>query len=512
MYPRFRGQIGFLARWSFCACVLFTAAGLLWAQTDKLAAKSQRAKQAMSAGRFKEAVALYQELVRAVPGNPGLLMNLGLALHSAGEYRKAIEQFETVLKKQPKLAPAWLLLGLAHLKLNEPARAVEPLQRVLEADPRDKIARLELADAFLALGRPEEAAANFQKLAELDPSHPKAWQGLGLSYVSLSRRCFEEVEKTAPESAYWYALLARSRAEQQQYRSAFYFYRKALAEAPSLRGAHAALAEIYRKTGHADWAAVEEDRERQLAPPDCSSGSLECGFLSGRYRELVAAAERMKTPPSLYWQARAYGELALEAFGRLSQLPPAAEIYELMAVAYRLEGLHHNSVKEWREALKLTSPGVGDFCRLQKELARSLWLSRDYQAAQPLLEELLKREPESAELNYLLGDTLVELRETAKAIPHLEEAVKSSPNLLPARASLARAYLRAGLANKAIPHFEAALTTDQDGSLLYQLARAYEQAGQDALAKQTMRKFEEISESTQAQRRKLTEDFQITPP
>lgn len=82
--------------------------GLLCAQTDLLAAKSQRAKQAMSAGRFEEAVTLYREFVRVLPGNPGLRMNLGLALHSAGRYREAIEQFRAVLKQQPRgLCSAW---------------------------------------------------------------------------------------------------------------------------------------------------------------------------------------------------------------------------------------------------------------------------------------------------------------------------------------------------------------------------------------------------------------------
>ena len=49
------------------------------AQSDDLALKSRRAKDLMAAGRFAEAIPIYEELVRAVPGNPGLLLNLGLA-------------------------------------------------------------------------------------------------------------------------------------------------------------------------------------------------------------------------------------------------------------------------------------------------------------------------------------------------------------------------------------------------------------------------------------------------
>lgn len=114
------------------------------------------------------------------------------------------------------------MLGLAHLKLGEAAKALGPLELAVKTEPSNKLARLELADAYLSLGRAEEAATHFRKLIELDPNHAKAWQGLGLSYVSLSRRTFSELEKIAPDSAYWCVLLARSLGIQNKAPSAFY--------------------------------------------------------------------------------------------------------------------------------------------------------------------------------------------------------------------------------------------------------------------------------------------------
>ncbi len=51
------------------------------AQSDDIAVKSRRAKELMAEGRFVQAVPLYRELNQAVPNNPGLLLNLGMALH-----------------------------------------------------------------------------------------------------------------------------------------------------------------------------------------------------------------------------------------------------------------------------------------------------------------------------------------------------------------------------------------------------------------------------------------------
>ncbi|PYV40082.1 MAG: hypothetical protein DMG06_21270 [Acidobacteria bacterium] len=166
----------------------------LLAQAENLAAaKSQRAKQAMTAGKFQEAAALYRELIQALPQDPGLRMNLGLAFYSAGQYREAIDPFRAFLERQPDSSSVWLLLGLSYLKLHQPNLAIEPLEKVIEAEPANKTAHLELADTFMAARRPFEATAHFKRLTELDPGYSKAWQGLGLSYVALSRQAFMEL-------------------------------------------------------------------------------------------------------------------------------------------------------------------------------------------------------------------------------------------------------------------------------------------------------------------------------
>src|SRR5437879_12320750 len=85
-------------------------------QTDSLALKSQRAKQLMAEGYFAQAIPLYRELNQAVPNNPGLLLNLGMAMHMAGKEREAISELEAAVKLDPALAPAWPFLGTARLQ------------------------------------------------------------------------------------------------------------------------------------------------------------------------------------------------------------------------------------------------------------------------------------------------------------------------------------------------------------------------------------------------------------
>jgi tetratricopeptide (TPR) repeat protein len=296
------------------------------------------------------------------------------------------------------------------------------------------------------------------------------------------------------------------------------------------------VAEIYRKTGHADWAVIEEEKERKIPPLDCggversvaelgepqgetsipparreqrySGQKLQCDFLGGRYRDVIALATNVKTPESLYWQARAYNALAFQTSSRLVNLKPSAQLHQVMAKLYLDRRLYSQSAKEWREALKF-SPGDP---RIQKGLAVALSLSGDLDDAKTIMEDLLRREPYSAELNYLLGDTLMNSQQIELAIAYLKKAVELDPKLLQAQKSLARAYLRIEKGEQAIPHLKAALPVDEDGSLHYQLAQAYRITGQQELARETLKKFQEIRSSAGLGQKTSAQRVEITPP
>src|SRR3989449_10701069 len=193
-------SMGLLRVLAACSALSLT---LISARAEDLAAKSARAKELMAAGRFEEPIPIYRELVKAIPGNPGPIMNLGLALHMAGQEREAIRQFHVVLRLEPNNLPAHLFLGAAYLGFKEPAQAIEPLKTVIQAKPNDKEARLMLGEAFLSLEYFQSATEQFERLSELDPENPKVWNGLGLSYEGLASRNFVQLEKIALGSPYW---------------------------------------------------------------------------------------------------------------------------------------------------------------------------------------------------------------------------------------------------------------------------------------------------------------------
>lgn len=485
--------------------VLICTVGLP-AQSPEAAAEMQKARRLAAGGRIEEAIPIYERLVKAYPNEPSMRTNLAIVQFKAGRFREAVEQSEYALKLQPGLLTAKLFLGASYLKLGEPAKAAGPLREVVEAQPGERNARVMLAEALFSLERIGEALEQFHVASKLAPENPAIWYGLGRCYESLSLRAFAQLDRVAPASAYRWALAGDSYLRQKRYGAAFRDYRKATAEDPHLRGPYHGLARLYRETGHAEWASTVEVRRREIPLPKCDSGSLECDFLAGRYADVVQSAAST-TPEAYYWQSKAYSELAEQAYSHLAALPPSLESHELAARTYAERGRHLEAAGEWREALKL-SPGDP---RILKGLALALYNGRDHEAALPALAELLKRNPRSAELNFLYGSSLLNLERLQEAIPFLQNALRHDPGFLPAHAALGQAYLRLRRPAEAIPHLKASLPADEDGQRRYQLARAYQLIGSRELARQAFEEYEAFRKSAEEKRR-LEESLQIAGP
>jgi tetratricopeptide (TPR) repeat protein len=489
--------------------LFLSLASLLTAQSDELALKSQRAKQLMEVGQYEQAVPIYRQLVQAVPGNPGLLLNLALALHMAGHDREAIPHLESVLKIQPNAVPALIALGTARLATGQPTLAIAPLDKAVGLAPKDAEARGLLADALTAANRFDQAAEQYRKLTDFSPDDPRAWYGLGMTYQGMALNAFDRLQKQNATSPYVSALAADARVQRRQYSSAYFFYNEALKQLPNLHGIHAALAEVYRKTGRPDWAAAEDAKERQLPAPDCKAHPAECQFIGGHDLEAATLPKAVAaSPEALFWQAKAANELALQAFFRLGQLPPSLELHQLRAEIARSQNQHLESVNEWRAALEL-SPGNP---RLEQELAVSLFMAQDYRPAFDEAAALLKSDPRSPELNFVAGDSLLRLEEPEKAVTYLRAALEADPKLVAAHASLGLALMRVGKSAEAVPHLEKSLELDDDGSLHYQLARAYQATGDRDKARTAMEQYQEILKTSQQQKEEAAREAQIGPP
>lgn len=479
-----------------------------FSQSDDPAAESHRAKELMAEHRFAEAAPIYENLLKSFPGNTGLLLNLAMAEEMAGQPARAVPRFEAVLKAQPDNMPALLSLSMARLQLNQAREAIPILQRVIKIDPENLNAIGMLAEAEMSQKLFEEAAAHYREVTALNEADPRAWYGLGKAYESLAVRTFDRLSQSAPQSAYVALLLADTRLERHQYRSAFFFYHEAEGKLPDLPGIHAGLAEVYRNTNHLDWAVIEKKREETLPAPDCKVQSSECAFLSQHFADVIQKAPAQASPATLFWAAKAYNALALQAFDRLSLFPASVEIHAIKAQILRDHKQDLEAANEWRAALKLAPGDV----EVKRQLAAALFDAKDYRSAMPLIQEQLANQPRAPDLNYLMGASLYRTEQAEKALPYLQTAVQGRANNLAADAALGLTLVSLDKNAEAIPYLKKALPLDDDGSVHYSLARAYRAAGENQLAAQTMRQYQQIQRQNQEINDQLAKEAEITAP
>ena len=463
---------------------------------------ARRAKEAMAAANYNEAAALYQELLKGAPTNSGLRFNVALALHSAGKSSEAIPYLQQVTREQPSFMNAWLILGLAYQKLGKPEGALAPLEHVVRGEPGNRIALLELGDAYLSAGKPLEAAKYFSRLSALEPEKAKPLQGLATAYLACSRQMFEQLNVQAPDSPFTAALLAQTSLDQGQYRRAFALVQKARNAKPAVPDLNQLTRAIYHASNHDDWAQKLETEVAQPVTANCGAGDLACLFMAARYEDVLRAATNSSHPQAYYWRSRTYSKLAESTLRKLSELPESAEWHEVLGEAYRLQGRKEDSIREWRDAVRL-APHDGYAAH---GLARALWLHRDYSAAQPLFGQLLKSSPDSPELNYEFGDLLLEQQNVEEALPFLRKAIAAGLQSEAVHGALGRALLKTGNPQEAIPHLQRALPSDVDGSLHHQLGRAWQQAGNQQKAEQYFQQQARIAG------RQSQLEPEITPP
>jgi Flp pilus assembly protein TadD len=427
-----------------------------------LAERSRAGKELMAAGRYAEAAAAYRELVRAMPGNAGLLVNLGMALHLSGKDAEAIPPLESAVRLDPASLPANLFLGAARLRTGRAEAAVVPLQKAVRLQPDNLEARSMLAEALMGLERPGQAEPHLRRITQLARPIPRRGSTWGrptrtwpAAPSTVSWRRTRNRRSRSPSSA----KCAWTRAGARRPSSST----AAVERAPTMRGLHAALARIYKETGHADWAAIEQERERRLGAPDCTRASLACTFLAGE-------VSRRSSPPR--WTRRAWkrpiGGPGLQRAGRRVVRP--SHVAASLRHSYEWQAETARSQRRFRNrSLLAQGPRAGlARSRLLTELGVTLRMNRDLAEAERVLGEAVRPTPRRPRRTSCSGTVLLAREQPARALPYLEKAVRADPQAPTPRVRLgAPTPSWAGPRTRSLT--EESLESDTDGSLRLQL-------------------------------------------
>lgn len=138
-------------------------------------------------GRFADALAGYDAVLRLDPRMAAAHCNRGLVLQSLQKYGEALQSYDRAIRLNPGYADAWYNRGLAFKKLNRLGDAEHSYDQAIRLKPDHAEAYANRGNVLTALGRPDEALRSLDKAAALRPDFADAWFNRGVALEALNR-------------------------------------------------------------------------------------------------------------------------------------------------------------------------------------------------------------------------------------------------------------------------------------------------------------------------------------
>ncbi len=407
-------------------------------------AKALLAESLVKQARYHEAADVYQDVLSSNSKPPCMRSELGFIYLKQGDVSKASAEYATETRENPACSLAILGNARVAIETGSYRDASATLTQLWERDH----GFMHTDTALLTDGLPANALSSFTAFLALQ--HDSA--AIPTDLYELLSAAFKGI----PVSN-----------------------KKASASAASSRLPLHTVAESYAMGRYQECARQELP---SLNTKETSALRLlaSCSFFTGDYVLSSDAGVALTTKPmfedeGLYWSIRANEQLAFRALDRYQQLQPDSErTHLLLGDIYRQRRRNDDAIEEYKRALQL-SPG--DPAALLG-LSTAYLLNGNYPATVETLRPALNRVPDDADMNLVMGEAFVESQQYADAEIYLQRALSAKPQMIPhVHALLGRVYANSGRPADALEQLKMGLSSDEDGSIHYQLAKLYRQKG-----------------------------------
>ena len=431
---------------------------------------------------WKKAAEQLDRVMAAVPGHLQSQLLLGIIRYSEGELETADEYLSNVIKVTPENLQARKVLAAARIKMREPARAIEILEpisqggadpqtlallgsaymlqgdqergqewlnRAVENAPDVAALRTQLALTLLASGQTGKAINELQSAVDLGQDILQADVLLVLAH--LKDKQFEQaleaskrLEQRRAESPIPYNLTGLAYMAQGAFPQARERFEKALQVDPAFVTAEINLARI--EVAAKDLDAAQRRYERVI-----QSNPKHLGALLG-----VAALAEIRNDPDALVTAL---ERARDANPTVTQ--PAL----LLTRFYITRG---DYLKALAVANELATRFPDDEPSLQM-LARAQTLGGQVPNAIRSFDQLLQKNPNDPQLNYLAGGARWKGQDHSGAQKAFRRALQLKPDFVDAQVALASVSLDAGDTDTALQTAKDLQKTYPDAAVGYRI-------------------------------------------
>jgi tetratricopeptide (TPR) repeat protein len=394
--------------------------------------------------------------------------------YEAGKFPEAAAQLEHIVREVPNSFEVQELLGLVYASQSLNDKANEHLEKAVQLKPDSSTARTNFADNLLRLGKLDLAEQQFKKAVALAPADFDANHNLGEFYARSGK---------LPEAI---PFLERARQiDPSSYDNGYdlslaYFLTGRSPDAKNLiheltahkdtAELHNLLGEVEEKDGNFVDAVNEFQAAAHMDPSESNLFDWGCELLL--HRTLEPAIEVFRQGSDRYpdsprmaiglgmalYSIGKYDE-AVKFLVRAAQLDPKdPRCYPFLSRAFDSSPMQADEVIECFRRFAALQPNNGQAVYYY---AISMWKGKRSQDAnldlseiESLLKKAIALQPDLAEAHLQLGNLYSERRKYADSIPEYVRARELNPDLADAHYRLAQAYVHVGEKDLAQKEFE----------------------------------------------------------
>lgn len=159
------------------------------AQSQSIKDTYEQAVDAYNAGRFQDAVNLYQQIIQLMPNFAPAYNGLGLAVNSAtGDEDEAIHYFKKAISYDPQYVQSYDNLGRLYYARQDYDLAKANFEKALKISPNLLSSKMNLAWIYLLTNSNPSKAVNYFKQVVAQAPEANNFFGLGLAYFANNQR------------------------------------------------------------------------------------------------------------------------------------------------------------------------------------------------------------------------------------------------------------------------------------------------------------------------------------
>ena len=429
--------------------------------------------------RFGEAATLYRSLLATRPQPPCIHSELGFALLRHRDADSAATEFAAERTTHPECGLA--MLGQARIAIDrgDKEQAVKLLKELWARDHGFVVSNV----AFLVEGISSDSAANAAGYFSQQSTHlPVDLRGVLLAAFNGNDQTL--ADNSNPRESDALPSIETVSTDRQS------------AEAHYAAGEFTLCAEKFDSA----LTAARADKLPLLAACSFFAGDNELAFRA------ATALEALKphSPEALYWSIQANQRLALKSLARFQLLESdSARSHVLLGDIYDQLERFDDAQSEYSRALSIAP---GDTAALVG-LASAFLNNNNVDKAMDTARLALETNPQDAELNLIMAETLVAKEQYAQAEPYLMKSLTVKPQMVGhVHALIGKIYAETGRTRDAIDQLNMGLSSDENGSIHYLLARLYRQIGDTRDASAAIDQVKTIKQRGRDRGVKLVED------